>query len=69
MEPKGFLEPDRKASTPASRRKSCGGQVMAEYAILILFMFMALYGVMAIFLDGVGDYYMNLVKIIALPFP
>lgn len=69
MTPQRALSQGQRLGVPRRRRARSGGQVMVEYALLLAFVFMAFFGVMAFFLDHVGDYYMNIIKIVALPFP
>lgn len=45
------------------------GQTLTEYAILITMVLVALLGVVGVFISGIGSYYLNLIKIITLPFP
>lgn len=45
------------------------GQGMIEYALLITLVMLSLVGAVGVAMEGLGGFYMNLVKVITLPFP
>ena len=51
------------------RRPGESGQAMLEYALLVVLVMLILVGVTGAFMGAIGDFFMNIVKIVALPFP
>jgi hypothetical protein len=45
------------------------GQAMTEYLVLTSLCLIAMMGTMAIFLDKALEFYLNVLKIVCLPFP
>lgn len=56
----------------AGRRNKGGresGQAMLEYILLVAMIAFALIGTIGLFMGALGTFYLNIVKIITLPFP
>jgi len=49
--------------------RAAHGQAMTEYISLVSILLVALLGAMALFMDGIGVFYQNVLKVICLPFP
>jgi len=45
------------------------GQAVTEYLVLAGMGMLVLLGASAVFIDGVGRYYLNILKVVCLPFP
>lgn len=45
------------------------GQVMLEYVLLLAMVSLAIIGVVGVFMGALGNFYLNLVKVMVLPFP
>ncbi len=45
------------------------GQSMVEYALLVGLVMLGLIGATGAFMGAIGDFYLNVVKVVALPFP
>lgn len=50
-------------------RKSAAGQAITEYLLLISCCLAFCLGCMGAFLQGASDFYLNLLRVICLPFP
>ena len=50
-------------------RSQQSGQGLTEYVLLISLCMLVVLGLMGIFLGYVGDFYLNLMKIVCLPLP
>lgn len=58
------------AERPAQHgRRDERGQSLVEYALLVALVMLGLIGVVGAFMGAIGDFYLNVVKIVALPFP
>lgn len=51
------------------RKKAYRGQAMTESILVICLCMLVLLGAMAYFLDNCGDFYLNVIKVVCLPFP
>lgn len=51
------------------RKQGNGGQAFTEYLVMAVCCMMVLCGVMTFFLDRFGDFYLNVIKTVCLPFP
>ena len=52
---------------PAARARR--GQALTEQIILVALAMLALLGVAGLFLDGIGDFYQNVVTFVCIPLP
>ena len=50
-------------------RRGESGQAMLEYILLVAMIAFALIGTIGLFMGALGTFYLNIVKIITLPFP
>ncbi len=50
-------------------KRSERGQAMTEYLIIVSVFSVFLLGTVGVFLLGVSNYYLNIVKVVCLPFP
>lgn len=55
--------------TPNNKRVTTAGQAMTEYVLLVCMVMMALVGTVGVFMGGIAGFYMNIVKVVTLPFP
>jgi len=53
----------------SARRKNNFAQAMVEYVLLVSLVMLILVGVGGLFLGGLGDFFLNIVKIVSLPIP
>lgn len=51
------------------RLRGQSGQTMIEYALLLAMVMLGIMGVTGYFLSAIGSFYMNIAKVITLPFP
>ena len=54
---------------PRRQRRHERGQSMVEYALLVGLVMLGLIGATGAFMGAIGDFYLNIVKVVALPFP
>lgn len=53
----------------AGRRRRERGQALTEQIILVAMAMLALLGVVGLFLDGIGNFYQNVMTLVCLPLP
>ena len=53
----------------AGRRRREHGQALTEQIILVAMAMLALLGVVGLFLDGIGNFYQNVMTMICVPLP
>lgn len=53
----------------AVRLRGQSGQTVIEYALLLVMVMLGIMGVTGYFLGAIGSFYMNIAKVITLPFP
>lgn len=58
----------RTSAQPVARH-GVSGQAVTEYIAIACLCMLVVLGAMAYFLDNVGDFYLNVVRIVCLPFP
>ena len=50
-------------------RRTQRGQAMTEYIAIVSMCMLVLLGITSVFLDKVGEFYLNVLKVVCLPFP
>ena len=50
-------------------RRTQRGQAMTEYIAIVSMCMLVLLGITSVFLDKVGEFYLNVRKVVWLPFP
>ena len=50
-------------------RRTQRGQAMTEYIAIVSMCMLVLLGITSVFLDKVGELYLNVLKVVCLPFP
>jgi len=61
--------PNPPGAAPTRRRRGGRGQALTEYIILVAMAMLALLGVVGLFLDGIGNFYQNVMAMICVPLP
>ena len=51
------------------KRAQQSGQALTEYVLIVSVVMLVMVGSIAVFLGYVGDYYLNIMRVVCLPLP